>query len=86
MWGGRNTGAHTRILALAKLLTLSKVPVQHHAVVRPLLKACFAFLAAFVHRNAVNQIEVWKERSVLEANVGEGVDAEIALAEVSVDM
>ncbi len=52
-------------------------------VARPILRAAFAFLAAFTHRNPENQGLVWRGASdVLEASVGLGLNAEAALAEV----
>ena len=77
----RNVGAHKRVLQLADTLSMPKVHHNKDAV-RPILRACFSFLAAFVHKHKANQVEVWADRHIIEANLGYDVEAETALAEV----
>ena len=73
------------MLQLADTLSMPKVHHNKDAV-RPILRACFSFLAAFVHKHKANQVEVWADRHIIEANLGYDVEAETALAEVRTNL
>jgi hypothetical protein len=73
---------YSHVLDLVESLALSRVPVEHKPSVRDVLKSSFAFIATFVHFNPGNQTLVWSRREALLASIGDGVGAEIALAEV----
>ena len=72
---------HTEVVELVRSIT----PLAtRRSDVRRMLMSCFAFLAAFVHGHAVNQVEVWAHRVVFERCFGMGVGAEVAVAEVRI--
>lgn len=70
---------HKEVLALIRSLSPSG---GSHPLARPVLRACFLFLSALVHRHSDNQSELWKHRAVIEACFGEEVGAETTIAEV----
>lgn len=78
----RSLDAHSCALTLVDSLCFQRVPTQFHDAVRPILTASMLFLSTFVHGNAKNQAAVWRQRSMLESCLGDGVGAEFVLAEV----
>jgi hypothetical protein len=88
----RALGLHTIVVSMLRTLSAPSGASAYGSldddtprgrVARPLLRAGFAFLAAFAFRNDTNKALVWRAASdVIEDCVSLNVNAELALAEV----
>ena len=87
----RSLGVHTSLFAIVRAVGPATAlahsvddDTPRGQVARPILRAAFAFLAAFAHKHPENQSAVWRGvGDVIERCVGAGVNAEVALAEVT---